>query len=151
MNHLLKYLLPIGLLAIISGCQCTPFTARYGNVIDDLSDSKLEMERFYQPGLDVSRVGMPDWRRYRWNHLLCKCKCRLCRSGCHPVEYPAYYTLRYHAGQAKKMGLSDGLPQQDFGVEQFEKMILPLPEPATQTDNKSQSPLKAAPPGVPQQ
>ncbi len=118
MNHLLKILSLTGLLAIISGCQCTPLTSRYGDRIDDFSDRKLELERFYQPGLDVSRIGMPDWRRFGWNHRLCACRCRLCQYCSHPVEYPAYYTLRYHAKQAQR---NEPAPQK------MEEIPLPVP------------------------
>ncbi len=134
MNHLLKCLSLMGLLVIISGCQCTPMTARYGDVIDDISDRKLELERFYVPGLDVSRIGMPDWRGFGWNHKLGKCKCRLCRSSCHPVEYDAYYTLRYHAKQAEAMRPTQGDSQQNFTPQAIEEMPLPLPEPVRETD-----------------
>ncbi len=120
--------------ALSSGCQCTPMTARYGNFVDDVSDSKLELERFYVPGLDVSRIGMPDWRRFGWNHVLCKCNCRICRHRCHPVEYPAYYTLRYHEKMAETMGHTGGVSPQNFNAETIEEMPLPLPEPVPKAE-----------------
>ncbi len=142
MNHLLKCLFLLGLMAIISGCQCTPMTSRYGDVIDDISDSKLELERFYEPGLDVSRIGMPDWRRFGWNHKLCKCKCRLCRSSSHPVEYDAYYTLRYHAKQAEAMRYTEGNLQHSITPETIEEMPLPLPEPPPNLKRESLPEMK---------
>ena len=142
MNHLLKCISLMGLLVIISGCQCTPMTARYGDVIDDISDSKLELERFYKPGLDVSRIGMPDWRGFGWNHKLHKCKCQICRSSSHPVEYDAYYTLRYHAKQAEAMRATQGDSQQNFTPQVIEEMPLPLPEPASKLKRESLPKMK---------
>jgi len=146
MNHFLKFLSLMGLMAIISGCQCTPMTARYGDVIDDISDSKLELERFYEPGLDVSRIGMPDWRRFGWNHKLCKCKCRLCRTSSHPVEYDAYYTLKYHAKQAEILGHTEGGLQQNITPQAIEEMPLPLPEPVPEADKVPLPKMKSVPP-----
>ena len=115
MKHLLRVTCLMGLLGIISGCQCSPWTARYANRIDDISDRKMEIDGVYQPGLDVSRIGMPDWGRYGRNHKRCKNNCRKCQLGNQGVEYPAFYTLRYYEDLEKTVE-----PAEAPGKEYFE-------------------------------
>lgn len=84
-----------------SGCQCYRVTHRYAGVIDTVSDYKMELDPLYVPGLDISRVGMPDWQRFGLNRLLCPCANGNCCRNCKPVYYPAEYRLKYWAAQAE--------------------------------------------------
>lgn len=133
----------VGLAVIFSGCQSRLLKSRYYNRIDDISDSKLAIERIYQPGLDVSRVGMPDWRQYGWNHKLHECNCHICKSQCDPVEYPAFYTLRYYAEQGKA---ADNYEDSMNNFEPKPITDLPLPEPPSNTEQAPRTEEKPVPP-----
>lgn len=42
---------------LLAGCQCFDISERYGDVIDHIADRQLTLDRFYRPGLDLTRVG----------------------------------------------------------------------------------------------
>ena len=67
-------------LVSLVGCQCCGVTERYADLIDDVTDYDLELDAWYHPGLDLTRIGKPDWCRYRWNGIWCKRAC--CTSYC---------------------------------------------------------------------
>ena len=67
------------LLLGLSGCQCCPLTESYATAIDVISDHEHHFERVYVAGLDLNRIGRPDWCSYRINHLFCPCVCDRCR------------------------------------------------------------------------
>ena len=79
-----------GLLFIVlsSGCRCGGLENASGDLIDTLSERRLSLEFLYKPGLDLSRIGKPDWCRSPLTRLLCRDKCcsscgNSCRSsGC---------------------------------------------------------------------
>ncbi len=87
---------------LLPGCRCCPSSNCYYNVVDDISDKQLTLDRFYRPTLDISRAGMPDWCQSRLNCKLCGCRCNgtCCRTG-QPL-YPAEYRLRYEAHLAQE-------------------------------------------------
>lgn len=75
------------LLLVLSaaGCQCCGVTERYADLIDDVSDCKPTLDRFYHAELDLNRIGKPDWCRSRINRALCPCRCvETCGCGHHP-------------------------------------------------------------------
>ncbi|MBL4883918.1 MAG: hypothetical protein JKY95_05210 [Planctomycetaceae bacterium] len=146
MRHLISTFFLIGLLTLISGCQSGPWSARYNDRIDDISDHKLAIEGIYEPGLDVSRAGMPDWRRYGRNHKWRDCKCRMCQSRSHSVEYPAFYTLRYYAEKDKMLEHSPVTSVDYHETEEIELAPLPLPKPALDSTKKTPAEAKLAPP-----
>jgi len=115
-----------------SGCLCFRPTDWYANAIDDVSDFKAKLDPLYEPGLDISRVGMPDWNRFGLNRLLCPCaNGRCCR--CKPVYYPAEYRMRYWAyleEEARQNEPSEPAPPQpeELPIEP-EEAPAPLPTP----------------------
>ena len=79
----------LGLLFVVlsSGCRCGGLDNASGDLIDTLTERRLSLEFLYKPGLDLSRIGKPDWCRSPLTRLLCRDKCRnscgnSCRSGC---------------------------------------------------------------------
>lgn len=69
-------------IALISGCQCSPLTAKYADLIDDISDQPFRLDPLYIPALDVNRIGRPDWCQCPLNRLWCGYGCRNCCSRC---------------------------------------------------------------------
>ncbi len=82
-----------------AGCQCCPLFDRYANVVDDANDTHLYFDRIYNPKLDITRMGKPDWCS-PWNRFFCR---RCCNNGCYdrfddcylyppqyPYEFPSY-------------------------------------------------------------
>lgn len=114
-----------------TGCQCYRLTHRYGGLIDDLSDYKMEIDPLYVPGLDISRVGMPDWQRFGLNRLLCPCaNGRCCRRG--KIYYPAEYRMRYWAALAEQEQEPDlDIPLPEI-LDEMEQDLEPLPLPKTE-------------------
>lgn len=84
------------LLTFASGCQCCRLFNCYANVIDDVNDKHVYFDHLYNPRLDVSRSGKPDWCS-PFNQHLCEC---CCTNGCYdrydechlyPPQYPYEY------------------------------------------------------------
>ena len=76
------------LFAVLSaGCRCGCLESASGDFIDSLSERRLSLEFVYKPGLDLTRIGKPDWCRSSLNQLFCRDTCcgscgNSCRSGC---------------------------------------------------------------------
>ena len=64
---------------LISGCQCCPLFDHYANVVDDVNDTHLYLDRCYNPKFDITRMGKPDWCS-PFNSHFCK---RCCQNGCY--------------------------------------------------------------------
>lgn len=67
------------LVTLFSGCQCCPLFNTYANAIDDINDTHVYFDRCYNPRLDITRMGKPDWCgpiNSRW----CPCSCN---NGCY--------------------------------------------------------------------
>jgi hypothetical protein len=47
--------------ALASGCRCCSLLNPYANAIDDINDSHVYFDNWYNPRLDISRAGKPDW------------------------------------------------------------------------------------------
>lgn len=102
----------IQLIIVSSGCQCFQASNRYYNLIDDVSDSEVYVDRFYRPTWDLTRIGKPDWCQSRFNRWWCKC-CDNC--GPHYIS---------------DQPIVDYSMQQDQSYEAQENLY-PLPEPST--------------------
>ncbi|WP_145197834.1 hypothetical protein [Thalassoglobus polymorphus] len=52
------HLFASGLLVLValSGCQCCEVSEIYGDRIDRIADRQLTLDRFYRPGLDLTRI-----------------------------------------------------------------------------------------------
>ncbi|WP_437191038.1 hypothetical protein [Planctomicrobium sp. SH527] len=50
-----------------AGCQCFTITERYQDVVDNFVDKPRSLERWYDPGLDLTRIGYPDWYQHKFN------------------------------------------------------------------------------------
>ena len=87
------------LIASLSGCQCCPWFDSYANKVDDISDTHLYFDHYYNPRYDITRMGKPDWCS-PFNSRLCS---RACYQGCYdryddcnlyppltPTEFPSY-------------------------------------------------------------
>lgn len=69
----------------LAGCQCCELTERYQDHIDHIADRSPHLERFYHPGLDLTRIGYPDWCQNPINRAIYgDCCCRDTR------QQPAY-------------------------------------------------------------
>lgn len=67
------------LITMISGCQCCPLFDHYANVVDDVNDTHVYFDRLYNPKLDITRMGKPDWCS-PFNRHFCR---RCCIYGCY--------------------------------------------------------------------
>lgn len=63
------------ILLMFSGCQCCGFTESYQDHVDHIADHEGHWDRWYRPGLDLTRIGHRDWCQNRINHWLCPCRC----------------------------------------------------------------------------
>lgn len=120
-----------GILLVIcaissSGCQCFRVTHWYASGIDTVSDYKLELDRYYVPGLDVSRTGMPDWQEFGLNRSLCPCADGVCRRTQRPVYYPAEYRMKFWAMQAESAAAAE-IGAEDFMPESESHELTPAP------------------------
>jgi homeobox protein ESX1 len=67
----------LGVLALLSGlagCRCAPGFNSYADFIDDLGDDEWAFDQWYNPRLDISRAGKPDWCS-PLNRQLAPCRC----------------------------------------------------------------------------
>lgn len=70
-------LLLAGVLAALTcgaGCRCFPGFACYADFIDDVGDDEWAFDQWYNPRLDISRAGRPDWCS-PLNRKLGGCRC----------------------------------------------------------------------------
>lgn len=49
------------LCGLVSGCRSSLLLNPYANAIDGISDTHLYFDGWYNPRLDISRAGRPDW------------------------------------------------------------------------------------------
>ncbi len=54
-SKLLFLLTPVASMLLV-GCHCVEFSERYGDRIDRIADRQLTLDRFYRPGLDLTRI-----------------------------------------------------------------------------------------------
>ncbi|GAB4145260.1 MAG: hypothetical protein Tsb009_17340 [Planctomycetaceae bacterium] len=71
MKTILAVALGLCVLGGSLGCQCCKWTERYADLVDDVSDRKPNLDRFYRPEWDLNRIGKPDWCRSKWNRWWC--------------------------------------------------------------------------------
>ena len=45
----------------VCGCRACPLLNPYANVVDDINDSHVYFDNWYNPRWDISRAGRPDW------------------------------------------------------------------------------------------
>ena len=65
-----------------AGCQCLPGTSRYGDLIDDVSESSPHFDCWYRPCWDLNRVGHSDWCSCWLNRKLFS-RCCCCQEECY--------------------------------------------------------------------
>ncbi len=46
---------------LATGCRASPMLSPYANAIDDINDTHVYFDNWYNPRLDISRAGKPDW------------------------------------------------------------------------------------------
>lgn len=51
----------ISLSGLVTGCRSCFLLNPYANAIDDISDTHVYFDGWYNPRLDISRAGRPDW------------------------------------------------------------------------------------------
>ena len=67
------------MFTLVSGCQCCPLFDYYANVVDDINDTHLYVDRLYNPRFDLTRMGKPDWCSPLNSHFCRRC----CNNGCY--------------------------------------------------------------------
>lgn len=73
------------------GCQCCSWTEHYQDTIDHIADHQPHLDRFYHPGLDLTRIGYPDWCQSGVNRCLYgDCCCRDTRQQPPYIHNPMY-------------------------------------------------------------
>lgn len=71
----MRLLIGLLLLTCVSGCHCWGWGDCYSDKIDCIADRPLCLDHLYHPGLDVTRICIPD------PGDAC-CQCQQCRSRC---------------------------------------------------------------------
>ena len=74
-SHWQHLVLALLLVCGLTGCQCCPLTNHYASAVDCIADHEHHLDVFYHPGLDLTRIGRPDWCQCGFNHWLCHCRC----------------------------------------------------------------------------
>lgn len=75
----------------LAGCQCCQLTESYMDVVDCVADRSPHADALYCAGLDLTRIGYPDWCQYKINRCLYgECCCRGCRPIPGYVHNPIY-------------------------------------------------------------
>jgi len=75
----------------VVGCQCCQLTEHYQDHIDQIADHQPHLDHYYCPGLDLTRIGYPDWCRYSFNRWLYgDCCCRDTRQPPAYLHNPMY-------------------------------------------------------------
>ena len=96
------------------------------------------------PGLDISRVGMPDWQQFGINRFLCPCRNGRCCRNCGPIYYPAEYRTKYWAMLAEKDQASDEFVPESDSAEELDPLpapLLPTPDQFTPENAPLPSPV----------
>jgi hypothetical protein len=44
-----------------AGCRASPLLNPYANAVDDINDTHVYFDNWYNPKWDISRAGKPDW------------------------------------------------------------------------------------------
>lgn len=88
-------LLMLGLLLPSAGCRCFPGFNAYNQAIDCVADHQPHLDNWYNPRLDISRAGRPDWC-VGCNRALGACRCEgkppYCRFSDDYLYPPRYQT-----------------------------------------------------------
>jgi len=101
-----------------AGCQCCSWTEHYQDTIDHVADHQPHLDSIYHPGLDLTRIGYPDWCQSPLNRWLYgDCCCRDTR------QQPAYihnpmYSPQSHPSRMEP--IPEGppiLPRNDVGPD----------------------------------
>lgn len=58
-----------------SGCQCCRLFDHYADAVDCVATHETALDALYHPGLDLTRIGRPDWCQCGFNRALCRCTC----------------------------------------------------------------------------
>jgi len=80
----------------LAGCQCCPLTDHYASVIDSIADHEHGLDVLYHPGLDLTRIGRPDWCHCGVNRLWCPCRCHGSKPLPHIVDTTAASYVGMH-------------------------------------------------------
>jgi hypothetical protein len=75
------------------GCQCSPWTNSYAQLIDKINDHPPQCDRWYSSRFDLTRIGKADWC-HGANRQLCRCRCEengSFETGCDDHIYPTSY------------------------------------------------------------
>ena len=133
------------LLLSLTGCQCFPVvTECYQDDIDVIADHECQLDWLYHPGLDLTRIGYPDWCRSKVGHWLCGDRCGCCRRPPDYDHYPIYVPDRepLAAGPVEDIpSVPPVSPQQRLDVDPAQVPINP---------EKVLDPLDPLPPKLPE-
>ncbi len=109
------------LLVMFSGCQCCGLTECYQDDVDVIADHECHWDRWYRPGLDLTRIGHRDWCQNPINHWLCPCRC----------ERPVMLPCGHHIVTAPATSVSPETPP----VEPPRRPAEPMPFSPPETDS----------------
>ena len=82
--------------SLFTGCRSSLLLNPYANLIDGINDTHIYFDGWYNPRLDISRAGRPDWcgpinRRLGRNVCYMGCYDRYDDCNLYPPVYPYYY------------------------------------------------------------
>lgn len=117
----------------LAGCQCCALTERYQDHIDHIADRSPHLERFYHPGLDLTRIGYPDWCQTPINRAIYgDCCCKDTR------QQPAYVHNPFFDPSVIRTG-----------VNQIQEEPQIPPRPDTGPDSSADNPVPTQIKGIP--
>jgi len=89
--HTIRMAMLAVIFPAIVGCQCCQLTEHYQDDIDRIADHQPHLDNYYCPGLDLTRIGYPDWCRYSFNRWIYgDCCCRDTRQPPAYLHNPMY-------------------------------------------------------------
>jgi hypothetical protein len=95
-----------GVLCMSLGCQCSPWTNSYAQLIDRINDHSPQCDRCYSPRFDLTRIGKADWC-HGVNRQLCQCRCEengSFETGCGDQIYPPSYPFVFPTDRLGTVG-----------------------------------------------
>ena len=123
---------------LITGCRVSPLLNPYANVIDDVNDTHLYFDNWYNPRLDISRAGKPDWCSSPANSRLGR---NICYLGC----YDKHDDCNQYPPSNPYMFPSNTMPEPKVWTPASKQPTAPLASPTEMPPSPAPGPAETPP------